>query len=84
MNGELDLQVPAKEDLAGIDQALKAAGNRDYKTVLLPKLNHLLQTSATGALSEYGVIEETIAPIALQTLGDWIKTHTFAARRQDH
>ncbi|HEX3144145.1 MAG TPA: hypothetical protein VHQ64_09245, partial [Pyrinomonadaceae bacterium] len=81
MNGELDVQVPAKADLAAIDQALKEAGNRDYKIVLLPKLNHLFQTSATGAPSEYGTIEETIAPIALQTMGDWIVAHTSAAPR---
>jgi len=76
INGETDTQVPAKEDLAAIEQALKDGGNKDYKIVLLPKLNHLFQTSSTGAPSEYGQIEETIAPIALQTMGDWIVAHT--------
>ena len=78
INGEKDLQVPAKEDLDGIDQALKDAGNKDYKIVLLPGLNHLFQTTKTGAPSEYAEIEETIAPIALQTMGDWIVAHTTA------
>jgi hypothetical protein len=76
INGEKDLQVAPKEDLEAIDQALKVAGNRDYKIVLLPDLNHLFQTSRTGAPSEYAEIEETIAPIALQTIGDWIVAHT--------
>ena len=76
INGERDLQVPAKEDLAGIAEALKAGGNKNFKTVLLPGLNHLFQTSETGAPSEYGQIEETIAPIALQTMGDWIVART--------
>jgi pimeloyl-ACP methyl ester carboxylesterase len=76
INGEKDLQVPPKEDLEAIDQALKDAGNRDYKIVLLPNLNHLFQTSRSGAVSEYADIEETIAPIALQTIGDWIVAHT--------
>lgn len=76
INGEVDTQVPAKEDLAAIEQALKEGGNRDYKIVLLPKLNHLFQTSNTGSPSEYGNIEETIAPAALQTMGDWILAHT--------
>ena len=75
INGEKDLQVPAKEDLEAIDQALKDAGNKDYKIVLLPNLNHLFQTSKTGAPSEYAEIEETIAPVALQTIGDWIVAH---------
>ena len=78
INGEKDLQVPAKEDLEGIEQALKDAGNKDYKIVLLPSLNHLFQTTKTGAPSEYAEIEETIAPIALQTMGDWIVAHTRA------
>lgn len=81
INGETDTQVPAKEDLAAIEQALKDGGNRDYKIVLLPKLNHLFQTSATGAPSEYAEIEETMAPIALQTMGDWIIAHTSGQAR---
>ncbi|MGH9874827.1 MAG: alpha/beta hydrolase family protein [Pyrinomonadaceae bacterium] len=78
INGEKDLQVPAKEDLEAIDQALKDAGNKDYKIVLLPDLNHLFQTTKTGAPSEYAESEETLAPIALQTIGDWIAAHTTA------
>jgi len=76
INGETDTQVPAHEDLEAIEQALKDGGNRDYKIVLLPKLNHLFQTSNTGAPSEYAEIEETIAPVALETMGDWIVAHT--------
>jgi hypothetical protein len=76
LNGEFDMQVPAREDLEAIEQALKDGGNRDYKIVLLPKLNHLFQTSKTGSPSEYGAIEETIAPVALETMGDWIVAHT--------
>jgi len=76
LNGEFDMQVPPREDLAAIEQALKDGGNRDYKIVLLPKLNHLFQTSKTGSPSEYGAIEETIAPVALETMGDWIVAHT--------
>jgi pimeloyl-ACP methyl ester carboxylesterase len=76
INGEKDLQVPVKEDLEAIEQALKDGGNRDYKIVALPGLNHLFQTSNTGAISEYGTIEETIAPVVLQTIGDWIVAHT--------
>ena len=76
LNGEKDTQVPAREDLEAIEQALKDGGNRDYKIVLLPKLNHLFQASKTGSPSEYAEIEETIAPVALETMGDWIVAHT--------
>lgn len=37
-----------------------------------PNLNHLFQTANTGLPMEYSLIEETIAPIALKTVADWI------------
>jgi pimeloyl-ACP methyl ester carboxylesterase len=74
--GERDLQVvPAKEHLAAVAEALKAGGNKDYTVKELPKLNHLFQTSETGSPAEYGRIEETISPAALELIGDWIIRH---------
>jgi pimeloyl-ACP methyl ester carboxylesterase len=72
LNGALDLQVPPDENLAGIRQALHAAGNRDVTVEKLPGLNHLFQTARTGVPGEYGEIEETFSPAALQRIGDWI------------
>ena len=72
VNGGSDLQVLPGPNLAAIESALTEAGNEDFMTVELEGLNHLLQTSDTGLVTEYGRIEETIAPIALQTIGDWI------------
>jgi pimeloyl-ACP methyl ester carboxylesterase len=80
INGENDLQVPATENLREIEAALKAGGNRDIAIVRLPKLNHLFQTSETGSPSEYIKIEETIAPIALKTMGDWVLKQTATQR----
>lgn len=76
LNGEKDLQVPPTQNLPVIEAALKAGGNRAYTVKLLPGLNHLFQTSNTGAPSEYATISETIAPVALKTIGDWIVMHT--------
>ncbi len=72
INGELDLQVPYKENLAAIEAALKEAKNKDHTIVSLPNLNHLFQTSQKGTPDEYAKIEETIAPVALQAISDWI------------
>ncbi len=72
INGSNDLQVPAEQNLSAIEKALKEGGNNDYKIVNIPKLNHLFQTSETGSPSEYGKIEETISPKALEIVGDWI------------
>ena len=70
LNGELDVQVIADENLAGIRQAL--AGNPDATVEKLPGLNHLFQTVRTGGPGEYAQIEETLAPAALQRIADWI------------
>ncbi len=77
LNGELDLQVPPKENLAAINRALQEAGNRDFKISELPKLNHLFQTCQTGAPTEYAKIEETISPVALKLMSDWISERTI-------
>jgi uncharacterized protein len=76
INGEKDLQVPPKEDLSAIETALKNGGNKNFEVIMLPGLNHLFQTSTTGKISEYSQIEETISPVALQTMLDWIKKIT--------
>ena len=76
LNGENDLQVASKENLYLIAAALKAGNNKDFTVKSFPKLNHLFQTSQTGALDEYGKIEETIAPVVLETVAEWILKHT--------
>lgn len=72
LDGSRDLQVPPAENLAAIGAALKAGGNTDVTTTELPGLNHLFQTAKTGSPLEYGRIEETLAPVLLTTVGDWI------------
>jgi hypothetical protein len=42
----------------------------------LPKCNHLFQRAQTGAISEYAKIEETISPIALEAITEWILKQT--------
>jgi uncharacterized protein len=65
-------QVPARENLSGIDAALRASGNEDYKIVELAGLNHLFQTATTGAPAEYATIDETVAPQVLDLIASWI------------
>jgi len=75
LNGEKDLQVPSKENLSKIQKALQDAGNQDFLTTELPGLNHLFQHSPTGLPAEYGGIEETMAPEALNAVSDWVLKH---------
>lgn len=73
--GELDLQVLPSQNLPVVAAALERAGNGDYTVAKLPRLNHLFQTAKTGAVSEYGQIEETMSPLALETISGWIRAH---------
>ena len=84
IDGEKDLQAAPKENLNAISAALKEGGNKDYSIVLLPQLNHLFQTSRTGLTTEYGEIEETISPIALKTISDWILKRTAGPDANAH
>lgn len=74
INGALDLQVPASENLEGIKNSLAKAGNENVTIKELPRLNHLFQTAETGAPSEYGQIDETFNPEALSLISDWVFT----------
>ena len=72
VDGSLDLQVSAKENLAGIKKSLTKAGNKNFEIVEFEGLNHLFQTATTGNPSEYGQIEETFSPNVLDKISSWI------------
>jgi fermentation-respiration switch protein FrsA (DUF1100 family) len=72
INGSLDLQVSPAQNLPAIKKALEDGGNKHYEVDELPGLNHLFQTAKTGSPSEYGAIEETISPVALDKMASWI------------
>jgi pimeloyl-ACP methyl ester carboxylesterase len=70
LNGSLDVQVPAKTNLAAVREALKH--NRRATVIELQGMNHLLQDAKTGAPTEYNGIEETMSPAALKAITDWV------------
>jgi uncharacterized protein len=72
LDGEKDTQVPASQNLPAIRKALEQAGNKNFETVEFPGLNHLFQTARTGAPSEYAEIDETMSPVVLKKIADWI------------
>ncbi len=73
MNGDLDVQVDATQNLPAIEAAAKA-GNVPLTVKRYPTLNHLFQPAKTGGVDEYGTIETTIDPKALADLVDWVVT----------
>lgn len=72
INGDKDCQVIAKENLPAIEKWLKAGGNKKFTIKEFPNLNHLFQNAQTGNFREYAQIDETIAAVALETMGTWI------------
>lgn len=72
INGEKDIQVTPRENLAGIRDAVEKGGNVNVTTQELKNLNHLFQECESGSLMEYDKIEQTFAPVALAAISDWI------------
>jgi hypothetical protein len=44
-------------------------------------LNHLFQTSEIGLPRDYAKIKETMSPVALTAIGDWIFREVKASNR---
>ena len=72
LNGEKDLQVPPKENLNAIKNAVNRGGNEKVTIKEFPGLNHLFQESKTGLPNEYAEIEQTFSPLVLEEIKNWI------------
>ncbi len=73
VNGTSDLQVPAKENLEAIKNALEKGGNKKLTLKEFPGLNHLFQHSETGNPADYASIKETFSAEAMEQILNWIK-----------
>lgn len=72
LNGKKDTQVFYNNNLNALNKGLPA--NVSNKIVALDGLNHMFQHCQTGAVGEYGVIEETISPEVLEIITGWVKS----------
>ena len=72
LNGDLDCQVIASQNLTAIRQLLPRSKKNLVKEY--HGLNHLFQHSTTGLPAEYGQIEETISPEVLQDIAQWLNS----------
>lgn len=80
INGEKDIQVPAVLNISAMEQTLTASGNKNFKTEILPGLNHLFQQCKKCSVQEYVLIEETINTSALSAIGDWMEKYLQVKR----
>jgi len=72
LNGDKDMQVPSKQNLKAIQSCFAESGNTKVTTKELWYLNHMFQSATTGAISEYLEIEETVSPVALEAMSEWL------------
>lgn len=73
LNGELDVQVLAKQNIAGIK---KAVDSEKLTTKIYPNLNHLFQPAKTGLPEEYSKIEITFSEQVSDDISQWIKSQS--------
>jgi len=74
LNGEKDIQVSAKPNLAAIKTALEKNNNKNFKTMEIPGLNHLFQHCKKCSADEYSELEESFDTGSLSIISNWIKT----------
>ncbi|MCH5310775.1 MAG: alpha/beta hydrolase [Prevotella sp.] len=70
LNGSNDVQVVSSLNLSGIRRCL--SHNEMNVVREYPGLNHMFQSCTTGLVDEYANIEETISPVVLKDMAEWI------------
>jgi len=69
---EKDTQVDALSNSQKVEAALKRAGNKNYKVVIIPNANHLFQVAETGLPNEYKTLKKEFEPSLLPTIVNWL------------
>ena len=70
LNGTKDTQVDSESNLDALRSGLQK--NAKNKLEAIEGVNHLFQHCKTGMATEYGNIEETIAPEVLEKIVSWL------------
>lgn len=70
INGDKDVQIIPSLNIAAIEKNLPS--NKQTVVKIYPRLNHLFQECETGLPTEYSKIEQTISPVVLRDMVDWI------------
>ena len=77
LNGDKDLMIPAVSAVPNLKASLAESGNKDYEIKLYPDLNHFLQPAKTGTMEEAAQTEETISPLVLNEIAQFIIKRTY-------
>jgi hypothetical protein len=68
-----DIQVLSKQNLAGIESALKKGNSKSYEIKEFTGLNHLFQECKTCTIAEYSELDQTISPALLEYISSWLQ-----------
>jgi len=72
--GARDTQIDAAKNAEALRSALDGGAAPTSTVRVFDGLNHLLQPARTGRPSEYGRIETTVSPQALDLVTEWLQT----------
>jgi len=73
LNGDKDIMVPYKENLAMIENTLQQSGNNQVVVKVIPGLNHLFLHCNTCANEELTQLKGDFAPEAWQEIKRWLQ-----------
>jgi pimeloyl-ACP methyl ester carboxylesterase len=77
--GDLDNNITANRNRPAWDAALKAAGNRDYSLVVLPRANHDMLEANVGSNAEMKTLRRFV-PEYFSTVKEWVGKHVKGYR----
>ena len=77
--GALDNNIVAQKNKAAWDSALRAAGNRDYTSLILPGANHIMLEAKVGSNSEMPSLRRFVPEYAV-TIHDWLAKRVHLQR----
>ncbi|HVF97306.1 MAG TPA: hypothetical protein VM871_08305, partial [Flavisolibacter sp.] len=69
---EKDIQVASRPNLAALKASLQKSGSKKFDVIEMKGLNHLFQRCQKCTVAEYAELEETLAPEALEIIGQWM------------
>jgi pimeloyl-ACP methyl ester carboxylesterase len=73
LNGSKDIQVVPAANLGGWRRMAIQSKSKHFDVLELPGLNHLFQECSRCDVDEYGELDQTISPTALNAIGGWLK-----------
>jgi len=73
LNGDKDVQVPAVENVAGLEQALASCRHPATKVKILANYNHMLQPTTDGNIELYAELPEGFDENLSTDIAAWIR-----------